>query len=73
MGTSKVLSNDNAEKLSSDYYQLEQIKSNYQNGAYNDMILLINSIKNIAIDMSTITGKNATSIYNAIGNYLQEP
>lgn len=73
MGKSKVLNHDKAEKLTANYYNLEQIKTNYQNGQYTNLELLKNSIIELAKDIANITGKNPQQVCNACVNYLREP
>lgn len=73
MGKSKVLNHDNAEKLTANYYNLEQIKTNYQNGQYTNLELLKNSIIELAKDIAKITGKNPQQVCDACVNYLREP
>lgn len=82
MGKAKVLAPSDAEKLTADYYSLEKTKVDYQNGQYSGNTteehyyktkLLDNSLKSIAKDISTITGKNAQQVYDACVNYLKEP
>lgn len=82
MGKAKVLTPADAEKLTANYYSLEETKVNYQNGQYSGDTeqehyyktqLLSNSLKEIAKDISKITGKNAQQIYDACVNYLREP
>lgn len=73
MGKSKVLNYDKAEKLTANYYNLEQIKTNYQNGQYTNLELLKNSIIELAKDIANITGKNPQQVCDACVNYLREP
>lgn len=73
MGKAKVLNHDNAEKLTADYYSLEQMKVNYQNGQYTNLNLLQNSIVKLATDIANITGKNPQQVCDACVNYLKEP
>lgn len=73
MGKAKVLNHDNAEKLTANYYSLEQIKVNYQNGQYTNLDLLKNSIVKLATDIANITGKNPQQVCDACVNYLREP
>lgn len=73
MGKSKVLNHDKAEKLTANYYNLEQIKTNYQNGQYTNLELLKNSIIELAKDIANITGKNPQQVCDACVNYLREP
>lgn len=73
MGKAKVLNHDNAEKLTANYYSLEQMKVNYQNGQYTNLDLLKNSIVKLATDIANITGKNPQQVCDACVNYLREP
>lgn len=73
MGKSKVLNHDKTEKLTANYYNLEQIKTNYQNGQYTNLELLKNSIIELAKDIANITGKNPQQVCYACVNYLREP
>lgn len=73
MGKAKVLNYDNAEKLTANYYSLEQMKVNYQNGQYTNLDLLKNSIVKLATDIANITGKNPQQVCDACVNYLREP
>nr|DAM37521.1 MAG TPA: hypothetical protein [Crassvirales sp.] len=73
MGKAKVLAPSDAEKLTANYYSLEQIKVNYQNGQYTNLNLLQNSIVKLATDIANITGKNPQQVCDACVNYLREP
>lgn len=73
MGKAKVLNHDKAEKLTANYYSLEQMKVNYQNGQYTNLDLLKNSIVKLATDIANITGKNPQQVCDACVNYLKEP
>lgn len=73
MGKAKVLASSDAEKLTADYYSLEQMKVNYQNGQYTNLNLLQNSIVKLATDIANITGKNPKQVCDACVNYLREP
>lgn len=73
MGKAKVLNHNNAEKLTANYYSLEQMKVNYQNGQYTNLDLLKNSIVKLATDIANITGKNPQQVCDACVNYLREP
>lgn len=73
MGKAKVLNHDNAKKLTANYYSLEQMKVNYQNGQYTNLDLLKNSIVKLATDIANITGKNPQQVCDACVNYLREP
>lgn len=73
MGKAKVLAPSDAEKLTANYYSLEQMKVNYQNGQYTNLDLLQNSIVKLATDIANITGKNPQQVCDACVNYLREP
>lgn len=73
MGKAKVLAPSDAEKLTANYYSLEQMKINYQNGQYTNLDLLQNSIVKLATDIANITGKNPQQVCDACVNYLREP
>lgn len=73
MGKAKVLAPSDAEKLTANYYSLEQMKVNYQNGQYTNLNLLQNSIVKLATDIANITGKNPQQVCDACVNYLREP
>lgn len=73
MGKAKVLAPSDAEKLTADYYSLEQMKVNYQNGQYTNLNLLQNSIVKLSTDIANITGKNPQQVCDACVNYLREP
>lgn len=73
MGKAKVLAPSDAEKLTANYYSLEQMKVNYQNGQYTNLDILQNSIIKLATDIANITGKNPQQVCDACINYLREP
>lgn len=73
MGKAKVLAPSDAEKLTANYYSLEQMKVNYQNGQYTNLDILQNSIIKLATDIANITGKNPQQVCDACVNYLREP
>lgn len=73
MGKAKILAPSDAEKLTADYYSLEQMKVNYQNGQYTNLNLLQNSIVKLSTDIANITGKNPQQVCDACVNYLREP
>lgn len=77
LGNTKQLNEKEATDLTSLIYTLDNIKSQYQAGIFNNDInriqQLANSLKVISNDVSTIINKNPMDVEMMIGNYILTP
>lgn len=77
LGNTKQLTEKEATDLTSLIYTLDNIKSQYQAGIFNNDInriqQLANSLKVISNDVSTIINKNPMDVEMMIGNYILTP
>lgn len=73
-GNTKELNENEATDLVAIMYTLNNFKSQYQSGMFNGdinrLIQFENSIKEVSANVAAITGKNASDIEMAIGNYI---
>ena len=73
-GNTRQLGEEEATKLTSLMYTLENIKSQYQAGLFstdnNRLLQLSNSLKVISDNIASITNKNPADIELMIGNYM---
>ena len=77
LGNTKQLTEKEATDLTSLIYTLDNIKSQYQAGIFNNDInriqQLANSLKVISNNVSTIINKNPMDVEMMIGNYILTP